>query len=340
MRRLYTALILLSLVWGASFMLIKVLLAHQMGPWTIASLRSLLGMLFIVLMMVLLRRPFDLKKLNWGGSLLVGIINMALPWALIAFSETRLTSSMASVLNATTPIWTMLVGLVFFGAVFGRQQWLGMGIAFAGILVLLGINSDTIIAADPIGFAVMLSATLCYAIGSQLARKLLGGMDMYQISVATLAGAWISSTLAALVLESPSIASLASLGSLQVMVSLLGLGVLGSGVAYILFNYMLMKGSPEFATSVTYLVPATAMVWGYALLGEHIGWNLLGGLVLILGGVFIANRRGSVGSSGRRAKEGLDRAKQMTVHMEQRRKKKANETEVAIIEHRITEDRH
>ncbi|MFB5679025.1 DMT family transporter [Paenibacillus terreus] len=285
-RSLYTALILLSLIWGGSFLFIKVLLQHDLGPWTIASLRSLFGLVFILLVMLVLRKPFSFKQISWGGAVIVSLVNMALPWGLIAFSETRLTSSMASVLNATTPIWTMLVGLLFFGAAFTRMQWTGMLIAFAGIIVLLGINPVTMISVDPVGFVCMLAATLCYGFGTQLSRRLLGGLSMYQMTFATLAGAAVGSGLVAVFTEqAPVLTEPAVIGSF------IGLGVLGSGVAYILFNYMIMKGSPEFATSVTYLVPASAMVWGYTLLGEHIGWNLLAGLVLILGGVFAANRK-------------------------------------------------
>ncbi|MFB5759467.1 DMT family transporter [Paenibacillus medicaginis] len=285
-RSLYAALILLSLIWGGSFLFIKVLLQHDLGPWAIASVRSLFGLIFILLVMLVLRKPFSLKQVPWGGAVVVSLVNMALPWGLIAFSETRLTSSMASVLNATTPIWAMLVGLLFFRASFTRMQWTGMLVAFAGIIVLLDINPVTIISVDPVGFACMLAATLCYGIGTQLSRRLLGGLSMYQMTFATLAGAAAGSGLVAVFTEqAPDLTEPAVLGSF------IGLGVLGSGVAYILFNYMVMKGSPEFATSVTYLVPASAMVWGYTLLGEHIGWNLLAGLVLILGGVFVANRK-------------------------------------------------
>ncbi|MDP4096795.1 DMT family transporter [Paenibacillus sp. P96] len=298
-RSLYVALILLSLIWGGSFLFIKVLLQHALGPWTIASLRSLFGLVFILLIMLVLRKPFSFKQISWGGAVIVSLVNMALPWGLIAFSETRLTSSMASVLNATTPVWTMLVGLLFFGASFTRMQWAGMLTAFAGIIVLLGINPVTMISVDPVGFVCMLGATLCYGVGTQLSRRLLGGLSMYQMTFATLLGAAAGSGLIAVFTEkAPDLSEPAVLGSF------IGLGIFGSGVAYILFNYMIMKGSPEFATSVTYLVPASAMIWGYTLLGEHIGWNLLVGLVLILGGVFVANRKMGTNSgtkAGKRA---------------------------------------
>ncbi|MNH81044.1 putative inner membrane transporter yiJE [compost metagenome] len=287
-RSLYVSLVLLSLIWGGSFFFIKNLL-HDFGPWEIAFLRSTFGLLFITGYMLIMRIPFAVRQIRRVPAVIVAMINMALPWTLIGFSETRLASSMASVLNATTPIWTMVVGLVFFGSKFRRIQWFGMGIALVGLVVLVGIRPGSFLQVDMLGFGSMIAATLCYAVGSQLSKRLLGGLNMYQLTFATLLGAMIGSGILATTLESVNLSKIAVPANLF---GLLGLGVLGSGVAYILFNYMVLKGSPEFATSVTYLVPATAMIWGYTLLNEPIGWSLVAGLILILGGVFIASRGG------------------------------------------------
>lgn len=288
-RSLYIALILLSLIWGGSFFFIKSLL-HDFGPWGIAFLRSTCGFLFISMIMLIMRKPFDLRKIKWLPTFVVAMINMALPWTLIGFSETKLASSMASVLNATTPIWTMLVGLLFFGSVFRRIQWVGMGIALVGLIILLGIRPGSFMTVDFIGFAAMIGATMCYAVGSQLSKRLLGGLTMYQLTFGTLLGAMVGSGILAFTTERVDVTKILEPANIGALV---GLGIFGSGVAYILFNYMVLKGSPEFATSVTYLVPATAMIWGYTLLDEPIGWNLIIGLILILSGVFITNRGGS-----------------------------------------------
>lgn len=287
-RSLYIALIFLSLIWGGSFFFIKNLL-HDFGPWGIAFLRSTFGFISISILMLMLRKPFELRKIKWLPTFGVAMINMVLPWTFIGFSETKLASSMASVLNATTPIWTMLVGLLFFGSVFRRIQWVGMGIALVGLIILLGIRPGSFMTVDFIGFAAMIGATLCYAIGSQLSKRLLGGLSMYQLTFGTLLGAMVGSGIIAFTTEKVDLAKIVEPANIGALV---GLGVFGSGVAYILFNYMVLKGSPEFATSVTYLVPATAMIWGYTLLDEPIGWSLIIGLILILSGVFITNRGG------------------------------------------------
>lgn len=286
-RPLYLALFLLSLIWGGSFFFIKILL-HDFGPWTIAFLRSSFGLVAITVIMLILRKPFELRKIPWLSMALVALLNTAVPWAIIGFSETRLTSGMASVLNATTPLWTMVVGVVFFQAVTSRLQWLGMGVAFIGLIVLLGVNTESIISVDLLGFMCMISATLCYALGAQLSKRLLSGLSMYQITFGSLLCAMLGSGGAALSVESVSFTHLASPANIG---ALIGLGVFGSGIAYVLFYFMVQKGSPEFATTVTYLVPASAVIWGFALLHEKIYWSLLTGLAFILGGVFLASGR-------------------------------------------------
>ncbi|MGG6311406.1 DMT family transporter [Paenibacillus macerans] len=288
-RSLYFALILLSLIWGGSFFFIKILLP-DFGPWTVAFLRSALGLATITGVMLVLRKPFGFRQIPWPAMAIMALINTAIPWALIGFSETRLTSSMASVMNAATPLWTLVVGALFFRAATGRMQWVGMGIAFVGLLVLVGVSPTSLASVDLIGFACMLTATLCYAVGSHLSKRLSGGLSMYQITFGTLISAMIGSGIMALASERISLAPLASPATLGAVI---GLGVFGSGIAYILFYFMVQQGTPQFATTVTYLVPASAIVWGFTLLNEPVSWRLLAGLVFILGGVYLANRNGS-----------------------------------------------
>ncbi|MFD2611310.1 DMT family transporter [Paenibacillus gansuensis] len=286
-RKLYGALVLLSLIWGGSFFFIKMLL-HHFDPLTIALLRSGTGLIVISGIMVALRQPLQVTRLPWVPMIAAGLLNTTLPWALIAFSETRVTSGMASVLNATTPIWTLVTGVVLFGNPFRRTQGVGLAIATVGLLILLRVNPVSIISVDPVGFFAMVTATLCYGLSAQLSKRYLTGLSMYQTTFGTLLCGVVGSGIAAFTLEDVSFAPLASP---EVWGLLFGLGALGSGVAYVLFYFMIQRGSPEFATNVTYLVPVTAILWGASLLGEELHWSLLAGLAFILGGVYIANRK-------------------------------------------------
>jgi drug/metabolite transporter (DMT)-like permease len=288
-RSFYFALILLSLIWGGSFFFIKILL-ESFHPWTIAFLRSSFGLATIAIVMLIIREPFGFRKIPWLQMGLMAIFNTSIPWWLIALGETKLSSGMASVLNSTTPLWTSVVGVLFFKAASSRWQWVGMGVAFFGLIILLDINPVTIVSIHPAGLLFMLTATLSYAFGSQLSKKLIqSGLTMYQVSFGTLLWAAVSSGVVALLSEPFTLPKLAGLVNLSTVI---GLGVFGSGFAYFLFYYLVRTGGPENATMVTYLVPVTALVWGYAILNEEIHWSLLVGLVLILGGVFLAGYRG------------------------------------------------
>lgn len=289
-RKLFGALFLLSLIWGGTFFFIKLLLHDDFGPWTIAFLRSFYGLIAVAVIMIVWRKPFGFRKIAWLPVAIMALLNTAIPWALTAFAETRLTSSMTSVLNATIPLWTMIIGVLFFHVVMKRLQWLGMGIAFVGLFILLGVNPVSIISVDLIGFLLMMASSSSYGFGSQLSKRLLKGMSLYQITFCTLFCSTLGSGSMAFLFEPIPYSHLLSLENIAVM---MGLGVFGSGIAYLLFYYMVQKGGPEFATMATYLVPASAIVWGYTLLSEDVGWSLLTGLAFILTGVYCAGRKPS-----------------------------------------------
>jgi drug/metabolite transporter (DMT)-like permease len=290
-RSLIFLLLLLSLIWGGSFFFIKIMLNEGFGPWTITFLRCSFGLAAIVLVMLGLRIPFKLRKIPWVSVAVMAMLNTAIPWSLIGFSETRLTSSMAAVLNAATPLWTIIVGMVFFKAITHWLQWIGIGVALIGLVVLLDINPQSLISVDLLGFIGMIAVTVCYAFGSQLSKRLLNNnLTVYQITLGTLLCGTLGSGSIAFSAESIPYQQLISP---TVIAVLTGLGVFGSGIAYILFFFITQKGSPEFATMVTYLVPASAIIWGSTFLDEPISWSLLAGLAFILAGVFLASKKRS-----------------------------------------------
>ncbi|TLS52341.1 DMT family transporter [Paenibacillus antri] len=280
------ALLLLAEIWGGSYFFIKVLVEH-FGPWTVVFLRSVLGLAAVASFMIVARKPFGWKRLPWGRVAIMAFINTCIPWALIGFSETRIASGMASALNATTPLWSLVVGIVFFGAAARRSQWLGMVAAVVGLAVLLEMNPATILSVDFLGFAGMMLASLCYGAGSQLSGRLLSTLTVYQTTFGTLLFSSIGSGLAAFLFEPIPFAKLAD--PLHAF-AVLGLGVFGSGFAYIVFYRLVQAGGPEFATLVTYLLPVFSLAWGGLLLNETIRWSMAAGLALILSGVFLASK--------------------------------------------------
>ncbi len=286
-RGVFVSLFLLSLIWGASFFLIKLLLAH-FQPWTVVFLRSVFGFATLLVVCLLRREKISFKQTPWLALVCIGLFNTAIPWGLISWSELRLSSSMASVLNATTPLWTLVIGLVVFRIKSSRMQWLGILIGFVGLLILLDINPISIISADGWGFSGMMAATFCYGVAAHLSKKYVSGFSVFFSSLATLATCVVFSGVTAFSVETVNLTWIADWPTIFALVAL---GAFGSGVAYLLYYYIIQEGTPELVSMVTYLVPVTAILWGYLLLDETIHWTLLLGLVCILLGVFTANRR-------------------------------------------------
>ncbi|RUS43953.1 DMT family transporter [Cohnella sp. AR92] len=289
-RALLPALLLLSLIWGGSYYFIKVLV-HDFGPWTIVFLRSALGLAAIALIMGLTRQPLPWRRMPWLYLGTTALVNMAIPWAIIGYCETRIMSSLASILNATTPLFSLLLGILFFGGKSRRPQAIGLTAAMAGVVVLLGYQGGS--SFDALGTIGMLIASLFYGLGSQLTRRWLSPLTAYQSAFGTLFFAMLGSGGAAFATESLSLSPLTVPANAA---ALAGLGIGGSGIAYILFYWIVKRGGPVYATMVTYLIPVSSLAWGSLLLQEEIRWNMILGLGLILGGVYMAGRIGRAGS--------------------------------------------
>jgi drug/metabolite transporter (DMT)-like permease len=285
MKRLYLALLTLSLIWGMSFLFIK-LLVVDLGVWGVVFWRCAFGAGTLLVILLVQRKLNTLRKLPLIPILFIALLNNALPWALIAVSETTISSSMASVVNATTPIWTILIGFTIFASQMKKMQWIGVGVGFFGIMVLLELNLFQLFHDNLLGVGTMLGATICYGFGAHLSKRYLQNIPIAVISFSTLAMAGVISGLMMAIIQ-PS--GFMAVGSMDILLSLIGLGVFGSGFAYLLYYYMVKEGSAEFASLVTYLVPITAMIWGSLLLGERITPHMLFGLILIFSGVYLSS---------------------------------------------------
>ncbi|MDR6124352.1 drug/metabolite transporter (DMT)-like permease [Bacillus sp. SLBN-46] len=284
MGKLFSALAVLSLIWGTSFLFIKLLLT-SMDPVLVVFGRCLFGSMILLLIVVLKKKKFQLNTLPWFQLLLVALANNALPWLLISSSETKLTSGMASIINATTPIWTLIIGAFFFSSSLRKNQWIGIIIGFLGIFILSDFRLGDIYSGNVIGILLMTGATLCYGIGSHLSKKYLAHLSVLETSFFTLLFSTGISLIMVLFKTPHSLSTFVNMNTLGPFV---GLGVLGSGIAYLLYYYLVKEGSAEFASLVTYLVPVSAIIWGTFLLQEQIHLSMMVGLLIIFSGVYIS----------------------------------------------------
>jgi drug/metabolite transporter (DMT)-like permease len=287
MVRLYGALITLSLIWGTSFLFIK-LLVEPLGAWGVVFGRCLFGTVILLLIIAFHKDWKGLKELPIGMVILVSLLNNAIPWFLIALSETKITSSYASLINATTPIWTLIIGFLFFHNKLRLFQWVGIALGFFGIIILSGVDISNIKNQSLVGLFTMVGATLCYGYSTHLTKKCLSTASVTMISFSTLLVSALISFIMVLLTDRTIFTMILEP---SIFGSLIGLGVFGSGFAYLLYYYCIQKGSPEFASLVTYLVPISAMLWGAVVLNEDIHLSMITGFILILAGVYVSSKK-------------------------------------------------
>ncbi|WP_075618605.1 DMT family transporter [Paenisporosarcina indica] len=286
--RVYVALVALSLIWGLSFVFISIL-SEPAGVWGTVFIRCIAGAI-LLLPILWFKRKDIMKPVPWKALMVVGVANAGLPWGLIALSQTQINSSLAAVLNAFTPIFTGILGLLFFGSILLKQQWIGIAIGFVGILIIMKFDISLLFGESFVGIGTMILATMCYGFSSHYARKHLKDAGIIFVTTCTLIVGAIVGGVMMLLTNANQLQTLAGNMSGEVLFAIIGLGCFGSGIAHLLFFYLMKERSPEFATSVTYLIPISAIFWGYFLLKEPITIHMMIGLVVILCGVYLTTR--------------------------------------------------
>lgn len=285
MGRLYSALIVLSLIWGTSFLFIKLLL-ESLDPTAVVFGRCLFGFLILLVIFLFRKEKFDLKNRPWVKLFFVALMNNAIPWLLISSSETKISSSLASIINAATPIWTLVIGFLIFSSALRKNQWIGIIVGFLGIFILSEIKPGDLLTDHVSGILLMSGATFCYGLGGHLTKKYLSDLTVLEISFFTMG---LSTVIGLIIMLVQAPESVSAFVHLSLIGPFMGVGALGSGIAYLLYYFLVQKGSPEFASLVTYLVPVSAILWGALLLNESIHLTMIIGLIAIFAGVYISS---------------------------------------------------
>ncbi len=273
----------LSLVWGSSFLFMKLGL-EGLSPGQVALTRILLGALTLVAIMLATRRKWPRERRLWLHMIVVSATLCAIPFTLFAWAETSVPSTVASIVNATTPIMTLLLTPLIMPAdrLSGTQR-LGLVIGILGVVVLVGpwrlwSTGDTV---SLPGVLACLGATACYGFGGLYMRRFLAGASSDSITIAAMQ---LSVASVLMLLAAPVIAGGAIALSAPVVLSMLALGILGSGIAYIWFTTIIRAWGAARASTVTYLTPVVGVAFGALFLGEGVHWNEpLGGAIVVLG---------------------------------------------------------
>jgi drug/metabolite transporter (DMT)-like permease len=267
-----------ALLWGASFLFIKVAVG-ELDPATLIMGRLGLGALTlaaIVPVMVGGRRMLLEIRQNWPSLLVVALVNVAVPFWLLSWGETRIDSGLASILQAAVPIFNAVIAFGFFREVrVTGLRLLGVGVGFVGVALLVGAQPN----GKVLGALAVVGMALCYAVGQLFAGRHLAHVPPPVVALATIGIAALV-TLPFGIAQAPH-----DVPGWRTIGSVVALAVPGTAIAFLLFYAIIAGPGAAYASLVTYLVPPIALAYGAIFLGERFGAAALGGLALILGGV-------------------------------------------------------
>ena len=279
-------LIILSLIWGSSFILIKKSLVG-LTPMQVGALRILITA--FVLVIVGFKEVFTIKKKHWYYIFLTAVLGTFFPAFLFAYAIEGIDSSIASILNSLTPLNTLIIGAILFGFTFKRHQLFGILIGLIGTSVLI-IKGSEINPDQNYWYAFFpILSSIGYAFNVNILKKHLSDLSALSVTVGnfiiliipTLIVLWYSDFFQTFEYSEETIPSL-----LYITI----LAVFGTALAKTMFNRLVQLSSPIFSSSVTYLIPIVAVFWG-VLDGENLTFvQLLAGLIILLG-VYLTNRK-------------------------------------------------
>lgn len=281
--RSWFLLISLSAVWGLAFVLVGYAI-QTLPPMTVAAARVGIAAVGLLCVCAVVQPPMPDGWRGWGALAIMGLLNNAIPFFLINLGQVDTGSGLASVLNGFTPIWALLLGwAVLRVETMSMAKIGGLLGALSGLALLLGPAASEGLDGSILGQIAVLGGALSYAFASYWGRRL-AGLSLLTAATGQLCFSTIILGGACLVVDEPWTLT----WSTDVMISLLVLGLLCTGLAYMLYFALLRAAGPVNCMMVTYLVPPFAIIMAWIGLGEEPGWRLFAGCGLILFGIALA----------------------------------------------------
>ncbi len=281
-------MIILALIWGSSFILIKqglkVFAPDQVGALRVTSA-------FLFLLPVALVRLKELKSKHYGILFLSGMLGIFVPAFLFSFAQTRMSSSVAGIMNTLTPMFTMLIGVMFFAQRFRVIAIVGIVLSFsgAGLLILAREGGQV----TGINFYALLIVLACICYGVNLNYIKFKIADLRALTITSISVMMIGPFALIYLLGFTDFTTQLQTapGGWEAFGYIVLLGVMSTSIATFLFNRLVKISTPLFASSVTYIIPIVAVMWGM-LDNEKLYFGHYMGMIAIVAGVYLANRRG------------------------------------------------
>ena len=270
-------IIILSILWGGSFFFVGVAV-KEMPPFTIVLCRVALASIILLVVVYLKGDNMPSSLALWGSFIVMGALNNSIPFSLIVWGQTHIKSGLASILNGTTPIFSVI--LAHFLTKEERltiNRISGVLIGWVGVAMLIGIDSLRSFGIEVLGQIAVLGAAFSYACAAIYGRRF---KDFSPLVVATgmLCGSTIMMTPMALYVDQPWNLS----PSVITMMALFGLAAISTSLAYIIYFKVLATAGPTNLLLVTFMIPLSAILLGVMVLGERLAWNVFVGMGLTL----------------------------------------------------------
>jgi drug/metabolite transporter (DMT)-like permease len=277
----------LGFMWGSSYLFIK-LAVDSFGTFTLITLRLLIGAALLWFVVLASRTPLPRDRRAYGHLLVMGVINITLPFTLITWAEQSVDSALAAILNSTVPLMVIVIAPLFLLDEPIRLNGLvGLAVGFAGVVLIVSPGLAGAAGTLP-GQLALLGSSLSYAIGNVYARRNVRGLPPMIPAVFQVTVALVIVAVLALALERPWETSRPDL---EGWFSVVWLGILGSGLAYLAYFRLLSRWGATRTSLVAYMLPVVGIVLGFLVRREPIDSTLIAGTALVIAGVALVNGR-------------------------------------------------
>lgn len=282
-------LVALAIIWGASFLFIKVAL-EGLTPTQIVAGRMVAGAAALGVAVAFGVTTYPRNATEWRTVFVMALISNVFPFALFAWGEERVTSSLASVLNATTPLWTALLAAAAMlpGEKLNLRRVIGLILGMGGVVIIVQPWQSG--SGEILGELACMAAAACYGIGFVFtSRHITGKIPPLTAAVGSVTAGAVMATVVALVTTVATSHPDAHV-DFGIAASVLTLGALGTGVAYLLFFHLIELSGPTGAATVTFAMPFVGVLLGVLVLDERVGWNVAFGGAIVLAGILTVRR--------------------------------------------------
>lgn len=295
--------LLLGFLWGSSYIFIKIGVDGGLTPFTLVSLRLLIGLALLATVVAVAREPLPRGGRMYGHLAVLGAFSVAIPFTLITWAERSVDSTIAATITSAVPLFVIVfAAFALRDEPITMNKLVGVAIGLVGVAILVGFDPAALTGGSLMAELALVGATASYAIGGVYARRMVHGLRPMIPALFQVAFAFVMVTVLAFVFERPLDAPL----TLATGFAVVWLGLLGSGLAYLVFFRLLRAWGATRTSLVAYLLPIVGIALGALVLNEAVDTRLLIGTALIIGGIGVVNSRfGSRPLFDRRSPESL-----------------------------------